>query len=194
MVPISWDEFKVFFCKAFKDSRAFINSYLTKIRRDSQYELEEVLDWSTYLEFLQTILKEFDPTATPNEETLIRWFWENLHPFIWAQLNNREQDLDAWDKIVENAVNVKVKACLQSPFKTREIDSRCPKKYKPLVKKDKDNPYQKQRNKASNRDKKKLSPIIHCLPLINLRPRPPTLKYVNEKGKKVQPLGSTLPR
>ena len=43
-VPISWDEFKAFLYKALGDSRAFVNSYWTKIRCDSQYQLEEVLD------------------------------------------------------------------------------------------------------------------------------------------------------
>ena len=43
-IPISWDEFKAFFYKALGDSQAFVNSYWTKIRRDSQYQLEKVLD------------------------------------------------------------------------------------------------------------------------------------------------------
>ncbi len=34
-VPISWDEFKAFLRKALGDSRAFVDSYWTKIRRDS---------------------------------------------------------------------------------------------------------------------------------------------------------------
>ena len=45
--------------------------YWTKIRRDSKYQLKEVLDWPTYLEHLQAILKEFDPTTAPNKKTLI---------------------------------------------------------------------------------------------------------------------------
>ncbi len=45
-----------------------------KIRRDSQYQQEEVLDWVAYLENLQVVLKEFDPFGAPNETTLIRYF------------------------------------------------------------------------------------------------------------------------
>ena len=63
--------------------------------------------------------------------------------------------MDAWDKIVEKAVDVKAKASLQLPSGTREINSKCPKKYRPLVKKDMDDAYWEQRNKASNRNKKK---------------------------------------
>ena len=42
-IQISWDKFKASFCRAFRDSQAFVNSYWTKIRWDSQYQLEEVL-------------------------------------------------------------------------------------------------------------------------------------------------------
>ena len=60
-----------------------------------------------------------------------------------------------WDKMVEKAINIEAKAGLQPPFKIKEIDSRYPKGYKPLVKKDKNNAYWEQRNEATNRDKKK---------------------------------------
>ena len=52
MIPISWDKFKAFFYKALADSQAFVDSYWIKIRHDSQYQLEEVLDWAVYLELL----------------------------------------------------------------------------------------------------------------------------------------------
>ena len=57
--------------------------------------------------------------------------------------------------MVKKTIDAKAKTSLQSPFETRKIDSKCLKGYKPLVKKDKDNTYWKQRNKAFNRDKKK---------------------------------------
>ncbi len=43
-----------------------------------------------------------------------------------------------WDKMVEKTINTKVKANLQPFSGTREIDSRCPRGYRPSVKKDKD--------------------------------------------------------
>ncbi len=88
-VPISWDEFKVFLRKALGDSWAFVDSYWTKIRRDSQYQQEEVLDWAAHLEHLQAVLKEFDPSGAPNETILIRYFREGLRPSIQAQLDHR---------------------------------------------------------------------------------------------------------
>ncbi len=59
------------------------------------------------------------------------------------------------DKIVEKAIDVEVKANLQPPFGTKEIDSRCPKKCRPLVKKNKDNTYWKHHDETSNKNKDK---------------------------------------
>ena len=57
--------------------------------------------------------------------------------------------------MVEKAIDAEAKASLQPPSGTRKIDSRCPERYKPLVKKNKDNAYWEQYNKAFNRDKEK---------------------------------------
>ncbi len=133
-VPISWDEFKAFLHKALGDSRAFVDSYGTKIRRDSQYQQEEVLDWTAHLKHLQAVLKEFDPSGAPNETTLIRYFREGLRPSIRAQLDHRRRDLDGWEEVVEKAGDIKVKANLQPPFYVRVIDARCSKGHRPSSK------------------------------------------------------------
>ena len=57
--------------------------------------------------------------------------------------------------MVEKAVNAKTKAGLQPSPETKKIDSRCPKKYRLSIKKDKDNAYWEQYNEATNRDKEK---------------------------------------
>ena len=57
--------------------------------------------------------------------------------------------------MVEKIINIEAKAGLQSYSMIREIDSRCPKKHRLLIKKDKDNDYREYRNKASNKDKEK---------------------------------------
>ena len=57
--------------------------------------------------------------------------------------------------MVKKAVDVKAKAGLQPHSMIREIDSRCPKRHKPSVKKDKNNAYWEHHNEASNKDKKK---------------------------------------
>ncbi len=83
-----------------------------KIRQDSQYQQEEVLDWATHLEHLQAVLKEFDPTGALNETTLIYYFRERLRPSIRAQLDHWGRDLDVWEELVEKAGDVEAKANL----------------------------------------------------------------------------------
>ena len=77
-VPITWEEFKTFLRRSLGDSRAFVDSYWAKIKRDSQYQQEDVLDWAAHLEHLQAVLQEFDSVAAPNKDTMIRYFREGL--------------------------------------------------------------------------------------------------------------------
>ena len=136
-VPISWDEFETLLRQSLGDSRAFVDSYWAKIKRDSQYQQEDVLDWAAHLEHLQAVLGEFDPVAAPNDDSLIRYFREDLRPSIQAQLDARGRDLDSWDEVVEKAVDAEAKASLQLPSRTREIDFRCPRDERPSKTNDK---------------------------------------------------------
>ncbi len=53
-----------------------------------------------------------------------------------------------WDKVVKKAINMEAKSNLQLVSGTKEIDSRCLRHYRPLVKKDKDDANYKYRDKA----------------------------------------------
>ncbi len=108
-----------------------------------------------YLEHLQAVLKEFDPTGAPNKITLIRYFQEGLRPSIWTQLDYQERDLDAWEEVVEKAGNIDAKANLQPPFYMKDIDARCLKVHRPSAKKDKKDTYWEPRNKVFNKNKAK---------------------------------------
>ncbi len=132
-----------------------MDSYWTKIRRDSQYQQEEFLDWAANLEHLQVVLKEFDPTGAPNKITLIRYFREGFRPSIRAQLYHRGRDPDGWEEVVEKTGEVEAKANLQSPFYVRDIDAKGPKSYRPLAKKDKEDTYRELYNESS-KDKDKI--------------------------------------
>ena len=55
IVLITWEEFKTFLCQSLGDSRAFINNYWAKIKRDSQYQQKDILDWAAHLEHLQVV-------------------------------------------------------------------------------------------------------------------------------------------
>ncbi len=133
-----------------------MDSYWTKIIRDSQYQQEEVLDWAAHLEHLQVMLKEFDPTNASNETTLIRYFREGLRPSIRAQLDYWGRDLDGCEKVVKKADDVEAKANLQPPFYVSDNDTRCPKSHRPSAKKDKNDTYREPQNEASkDKDKAK---------------------------------------
>ena len=108
-VLITWEEFKTFLCQSLRDFQAFINSYWAKIKRDSQYQQENVLDWAAHLEHLQTVFREFNSIAAPNEDTMIRYFREGLRPSIRAQLDVRDWDLDSWDEVVDKTVDTEAK-------------------------------------------------------------------------------------
>ena len=103
-----------------------MDTYWRKIKRDSQYQLKEVLDWIAHLEHLQAVLREFDSAATPNDEIMIRYFWEGLRPSIRAQLDARGRELDSWEEAIEKAIDAEAKASLQPPSILREMDQRCP--------------------------------------------------------------------
>ena len=78
IVLITWEEFKIFRRRNLGDSQAFVNSYWAKIKRDSQYQQEDVLDWAAHLKHMQAILLEFDSVAAPNEDTMIQYFRKGL--------------------------------------------------------------------------------------------------------------------
>ena len=74
-----------------------MDSTWSRIKRDSQYQHEEVQDWASHLEHLQSILLEFDADAAPEESDLIRFFREGLKPSIKAQMEQRGRELDSWE-------------------------------------------------------------------------------------------------
>ena len=86
---MTWAEFKAFLRKNLRDSRAFVDGIWSKLKRDSQYQLEEVQDWAAHLEYLQSILLEFDNAGAPGESYLIRFFREGLRLSIRAQMEQQ---------------------------------------------------------------------------------------------------------
>ncbi len=189
-IPISWDKFKAFVRKALGDFRAFVDSYWTKIRWDSQYHQEETLDWAAHLEHLPAMLKEFDPISTPNKTTLIRYFREGLRPSIRAQLDHRGQDLDAWEEAVEKAGDTKAKTNYNLPstlgismLGARKTIARQQKRTKKIP----------IGSPAMRPPIKTRLSLIPPLLLTSLRPKPQG-KTSAVIGEAIQPLGSTLPR
>ena len=43
------------------------------MKRDFQYQLEEVFDWTAHLEYLQAVFQEFNPATTLNKKIMIQY-------------------------------------------------------------------------------------------------------------------------
>ena len=87
LTPITWTEFKAFLRKNLEESKLFVDSIWKKLKRNSQYQLEEVYNWASHLEYLQSILLKYDPVAAPTEVTIVRYFEEGLKPSIKAEID-----------------------------------------------------------------------------------------------------------
>ena len=44
LIPITWTEFKAFLQKNLRESKSFIDSIWKKLKKDFQYQMEEVYD------------------------------------------------------------------------------------------------------------------------------------------------------
>ena len=129
--PLSWVEFKAFLRKNLGDSKAFVDNVWSRVKRDSQYQQQEVQDWASHLEHLQSILQEFDADGAPKESDLIRFFREGLKPSVKTQMEQRGWELDSWEQLIEKAIEAEAKAGLQPSFILREMDQRCPRGNRP---------------------------------------------------------------
>ena len=108
--PLTWDKFKAFVTKSLGESTAFVDNIWSKIRRESQYQLEEVQNWAAHLEHLQSILMEFDADCAPSEGLLGRYFYESLRPSIKLWIDKEGQEQLGWDDLVKKTTMAKAKA------------------------------------------------------------------------------------
>ena len=91
---ITWEEFKAFLRKSFGDSNLFVDNIWSKIKRDLQYQYEEVQDWASHLEHFQSIFIKFDAKCASLEDLLVWYFYEGFRPLIklWTDKKGRELD------------------------------------------------------------------------------------------------------
>ena len=71
---MTWLEFKKFLQKNFGNSRAFVDSVWKKVKRNSHYQDKFVQDSTAHLQYLQSILIEFDSGWAPEEGIMIWYF------------------------------------------------------------------------------------------------------------------------
>ena len=81
------------------------------------------MDWAAHLEHLQTVLKEFDSAATPNDKVLICYFRDRLRSFIRAQTDERGRDLDTWEEAIKKVIDAELKAVCQPQSLMGEMDN-----------------------------------------------------------------------
>lgn len=106
-----------------RESKAFVDSIWWKIWKNSQYQMEEVMNQIAYLKYLQAVFKESDLVITSKKDVLIQYFQNSFHLSIKAQLDGYVKDLDKQDEAIEKAINVETKASQQPSSSTREIDA-----------------------------------------------------------------------
>ena len=129
--PITWSEFKAFLRKDLGSFQAFIDSIWSKFRRDFQYQLEEARDWASDLQYLQSILSEFDHIRTTNELTLIYSFRESLKTSIKFEIEKQDRKSMNFEEMMQKAVNVEAKAGLRSSIMVRDSDGSCSRGHRP---------------------------------------------------------------
>lgn len=93
------------------------------MRQAAQYQLEEVQDFAAHLEYLQSVLLEFDD-GSPDESYLIRFFRDSLRPSIKVQIENNGKELHDWENLVQKTIKAEAKASLLPPSMLRETDQR----------------------------------------------------------------------
>ena len=95
------------------------------MKRDSQYQDESVQDWAAHLEYLQSILIEFDPGCAPEEGTMIQYFREGLRLSMQVEMEQRGRELDSFKEIVKKAVDAEAKAAFRPRSYARNTNQHC---------------------------------------------------------------------
>ena len=57
---------------------------------------------------------------------MLRYFWEDLNPFILAELEHHDLELESFDQIIKKIVDSIAKAAFQPYSSIRKIDQYCP--------------------------------------------------------------------
>ena len=62
---------------------------------------------------------------------MLRYFWKSLKPFILAELEHRDLELESFDQMVKKAVDAEAKSALRPRSSTKEMDQHCPRGNRP---------------------------------------------------------------
>ncbi len=109
IASLTWDKFKAFLRKSLGESNAFVGHVWSKLRRDTQHQSEEIQDWAAYLEYLQSILLEFDANNAPQEGQLGRTFYDGLRSSIKLWITSIREDMPR-DNLIKAANKAETRA------------------------------------------------------------------------------------
>ena len=124
-VLMTWLEFKEFLWKNLGDSRAFVDSVWKKVKCNSQYQNKLVQDWAAYLEYLQSILIEFDSKWALKEGTMIWYFQEGLCPSVKVKMEQCGRELNSFEELIKKAVDAEAKAAFRPRSYACKTDQYC---------------------------------------------------------------------
>lgn len=102
-----------------------MNNIWSKFRIASRYWLEDIMDWFVYMNHLQSVLRIFDAVAAFLDDLLIKYFRNGL------MLDKKICNLDNWQKIIEQAVDVKFIVICQAFLLIQKSDACCFQVYRP---------------------------------------------------------------
>ena len=111
-----------FLQKNLRESKLFINRIWKKLKRDSQYQLEEVYNWASHLKHFHSILIEFDSITAPTKSTIVRYFEEGLKASIKIEIDQDTTYLNDYKELVAKVRKAKAKADLRPSSYMQETD------------------------------------------------------------------------
>lgn len=77
------------------------------------------------MKYFQSVLKKFDGVAAFSDNLLIQHSWNSPKPSIYAQLDDKNRNLDDWQAIVKQTPDDKAKTVWQVPALAQESDVGC---------------------------------------------------------------------
>lgn len=122
------NKFKVFLRKSPGKSNAFVSHVWNKLREDAQYQIEEVQDWVAHIEYVESILLEFNTNNTPRKEKLGQTFYDVRKSLIQLWIVNIAEIMP-WDNQIRAANKFEARAKIHGSI---YLDQLCPKGTIPL--------------------------------------------------------------
>ena len=84
-----------------------------------------MLDWAAHLEYLLSILLEYNLVGVSTKPKMLRYFQEDLKLSVLAKLEYQDLKLESFNQMIKKTVNAEAKSALRPCSSTKEIDQNC---------------------------------------------------------------------